>query len=58
MNDKSTDKNDGNKLSGKRLKFSIGYVIVAILIMSLLRIEAGVPFYSLSGSEFLGFARI
>jgi cell division protease FtsH len=37
MNKKSPNENNDNQLSGKKIKFSIGYVIVAILIMSLLR---------------------
>ena len=41
MNNQSTDQNDNERLSDKRIKFSIGYVIAAILIMSLLRSLVG-----------------
>ncbi len=37
MNEKPKDQQEGNKLSDKKIKFSIGYVIVAILVMSLIR---------------------
>jgi cell division protease FtsH len=36
MDKKPTEENDGSKLSGKKIKFSIGYVIAAIMIFSLI----------------------
>ena len=42
MDKKQTEEKDSSKLSGKKIKYSIGYVIAAIMIFSLIRSFLGI----------------
>ena len=48
MNDKSVNDKDDRQLSEKRVKFSIGYLIAAIVIMTLIRTFLFAPLSALS----------